>query len=202
MTLRSWIRQLFAHRPRTVRKAPARCRPTLEALEDRLVPATLIVNSTADNLMADTSLTLREAVLLDNAGGNATAALGRSLTAGEAAQVKGTFGRIDTINFAPTLTAGGPATIRLGLDGDDTFGPSALPVTTRLSIVGPSGGNGVTIARDETAAPDRLRLFYVTSTGNLTLQNLTLSGGLAQGGSSDGGGGRPGWAGQWSTRER
>src|SRR5262245_32780056 len=40
MTLRSWIRQLFA-RPATrpIRKAPARCRPALEALEDRLTPA-------------------------------------------------------------------------------------------------------------------------------------------------------------------
>src|SRR5262245_32475521 len=40
MTLRSWIRQLFA-RPvtRPIRKAPARCRPALEALEDRALPA-------------------------------------------------------------------------------------------------------------------------------------------------------------------
>src|SRR5262245_47293895 len=36
----SWIRQLFA-RPvtRPIRKAPARCRPALEALEDRALPA-------------------------------------------------------------------------------------------------------------------------------------------------------------------
>src|SRR5262249_46850866 len=39
MTARSWIRSLFARTPRTVRKAPARCRPRLEELEDRLVPA-------------------------------------------------------------------------------------------------------------------------------------------------------------------
>src|SRR5262245_10494499 len=40
MTLRSWIRKLFA-RPaaRPIRKAPARCRPRVEALEDRLTPA-------------------------------------------------------------------------------------------------------------------------------------------------------------------
>jgi hypothetical protein len=39
MTPRSWIRTLFA-RPvtRPVRKAPARCRPALEALEDRAPP--------------------------------------------------------------------------------------------------------------------------------------------------------------------
>src|SRR5262245_24235006 len=130
MNPRSWIRRLFARPPRTVRKegsraaGGARCRPAVEALEDRLAPATLTVNSTADNTTADTSLTLREAVLLVNTNGNATTALGRSLTAGEKAQVKGTFGRSDTINFDPALTAGGPATIKLGIDGDDTFGPS------------------------------------------------------------------------------
>src|SRR5262245_50408083 len=46
MTLRSWIPQLFA-RPvtRPVRKAPARCRPAVEALEDRLVPAAPLVGT-------------------------------------------------------------------------------------------------------------------------------------------------------------
>src|SRR5262245_33149953 len=36
------IRKMFGSRsPRTIRKAPARCRPSLEALENRLAPATL-----------------------------------------------------------------------------------------------------------------------------------------------------------------
>src|SRR5215468_10007441 len=39
MTSRSWIRKLFARPPRPARKAPARCRPAVEALEDRLAPA-------------------------------------------------------------------------------------------------------------------------------------------------------------------
>ena len=40
MTIRSWTRQLVS-RPTTrpIRKAPARCRPALEALEDRALPA-------------------------------------------------------------------------------------------------------------------------------------------------------------------
>src|SRR5262249_31803369 len=37
MTPRSWIRRLFARKPRTARKAPARFRPRLEGLEDRTV---------------------------------------------------------------------------------------------------------------------------------------------------------------------
>src|SRR5262245_49475967 len=45
MTSRSWIRKLFARTPRTLRQAPARSRPRLylEALEDRLAPATFTV---------------------------------------------------------------------------------------------------------------------------------------------------------------
>src|SRR5262245_48236703 len=40
MALRSWIRRLFARPvPRPQRRAPARSRPALEALEDRLAPA-------------------------------------------------------------------------------------------------------------------------------------------------------------------
>src|SRR5262249_9149308 len=39
MTTRSWIRHVFARTPRTVRKAPARCRLAVEALEDRVIPA-------------------------------------------------------------------------------------------------------------------------------------------------------------------
>jgi hypothetical protein len=38
MTIRSWLRNLFAARtPRTIRKAPARFRPRLQSLEDRLL---------------------------------------------------------------------------------------------------------------------------------------------------------------------
>ncbi len=46
---RSWIRQLFA-RPitRPIRKAARGFRPALEVLEDRWVPSTFTVNSTAD----------------------------------------------------------------------------------------------------------------------------------------------------------
>ena len=38
---------------------------------------------------------------------------------------------------------------------------------------------GITIERDSAAAP--FRFFYVTTTGNLTLQGLTVGGFLAQG---------------------
>src|SRR5262249_42427540 len=54
MTTQSWIHHLFARKPRTVRKAPARCRPAVEALEARLAPATYDVPSLADDGSAGT----------------------------------------------------------------------------------------------------------------------------------------------------
>jgi hypothetical protein len=139
---------------------------------------TLTVNSVADNTTADNSLTLREAVLLADAGGNATAALGRSLTAGEAGQITYNSSGTDTIVFDSSLAG---QTITLSLTGDDTIGPSALPVTTALNIDGPSSGSGVTLSGG--GAGSDLRLFYVSPSGNLTLQDLTLSNGSAPGGS-------------------
>jgi hypothetical protein len=201
MSTRSWIRKLFTRTPRTVRKAPSRIRPRLEALEDRLAPATLTVNSLSDDT-AGAALTLRAAILILN-NGNLTSNItmpgqaARALTAAEKAQADTTspFGTKDTIQFDGSLAGG---TIKLALDGDDTFGPSALYVTSQITIKGmdPSGNAiPITITRDATAAPERLRLFDVAKTDSLTLQDLTLSGGLAQGGSAGKGGGGAGLGG-------
>lgn len=93
------------------------------------------------------------------------------------------------ITFASALTG---QTIALSQIGNGTVGRSALIVTAKVLIVGPSGNSGVTIARD--AAAPAMRLFYVQSGGELTLRNLSLGNGLARGGSggsgeSAGGGG-------------
>ena len=104
----------------------------------------------------------------------------------------------DTIVFAPGLAsqnAGfGAGVIGLTSVGDGTAGPSALGVSSNVSIVGPSAGPGITIERPATAPGinvPNMRLFYVASTGDLTLDNLTLQGGIALGGNGagDGGGG-------------
>src|SRR5262245_24946021 len=201
MTTRTWIRRLFARTPRTVRKAPSRIRPRLEALEDRLAPATLTVNSLSDDT-AGAALTMRAAILILN-NGNLTSNItmpgqaARALTAAEKAQVDTTnpFGTKDTIQFDGSLAGG---TIKLGLDGDDTFGPSALYVTSHITMKGmdPSGNAiPITIARDPAEQPVRLRLFDVAKTGSLTLQDLTLTGGLAQGGNFNRGGGGAGLGG-------
>jgi hypothetical protein len=91
-------------------------------------------------------------------------------------------GTADTITFSPALVSGGDATIPLmlfdsGLDSAGA-GPSALIITKPITITGPSGDNGITIARSAAA---NFRLFHVRTGGNLTLEYLTLSGGVAAG---------------------
>ena len=82
------------------------------------------------------------------------------------------------------------STLTLSTAGDVSAGPSAFQVSTPIVIVGPGGNSGVTLS----AAGAAMRLFDVTSTGNLPLQNLTLSGGIVKGltgGTATGGGARP-----------
>ena len=140
---------------------PLRARGTLLVMALALFAATLpgarpalaadfVVTSTDDSGPG----TLREAV------GNANAAAGP-----------------DTITFAPALAG---QTIDLSTAGDSSLGASALAVTSETTIEGPTGNDGVTIARADSAP--NMRLFLVTQSGDLTLRNLTLSGGLARGG--------------------
>src|SRR5262245_42053560 len=66
----------------------------IEPLEDRRLLAVLTVTTTADNYnFGDGQLTLREAIAMSNPAGG------------------------DTINFAPSLTSGGPTTINLSNHG-------------------------------------------------------------------------------------
>lgn len=138
-----------------------------QSLESRILPATIIVNSLLDNTVADDGFTtLREAI--NSANNNSDA---------------------DTITFAPSLIADGSATILLSTIGDTTAGPSAFGITTPVTIQGLKESNGVSIQRDASAS--NMRLFYVATTGSLTIDSVTLSGGVAQGGtpSRQGGGG-------------
>src|SRR5262245_1649699 len=160
MSSRSWIRRLFDRKPRTIRKQLARFRPRLEALEDRALPSTITVLTTADGPG------------VFNAGPNPFASTLRGAIAHAQSG--------DTIVFASNLTAAGPTTITLALVGDTSAGPSALaiPAGIDLTIVGPAGTSGITIARSGTTA---FRLFDVAPGASLTLKDLTLTGGLAQG---------------------
>src|SRR5262249_5442056 len=98
-------------------------------------------------------------------------------------------GGIDTITFAPALTSNAPATIDLSTVGDGTAGPSDRGVSGLVTIEGPTGNNGISLQNTGSGQ----RLFYVSATGGLTVENLTLEGGQSQGG--DGGSGGSGGGG-------
>src|SRR5438552_8537751 len=140
----------------------------LEPLEDRSVPATFTVTT-----------------LADAGAGSLRAAIAQA----------NTDATPDTIVFDPSVRGGvvaletpDPATTAT-TSAQKLAGPSALVVTTPVTIQ----GTGETISRQ---AADAFRLFQVTTTGTLTLQNLTLTGGLARGsdGNGDGGADGPGEA--------
>ena len=165
------------------------------AYEGRLV-AVMNVNTTADEIAANGSLSLREAINLANG-----ATRYRQLSDQEKAQITLVAGNVNTITFASSLNGGA---LTLSTVGDVSAGPSALLVSSPIIISGPTGNSGITLS----AAGTAMRLFDVTSTGNLTLQNLTLSGGAAQGlpaamrlqvGRAAG---APAWAARFSTRAR
>jgi predicted outer membrane repeat protein len=154
-----------------VKRAP-RFRPTLEALEGRWAPAILTVNSLADNTTADSALTLREAVnVVDGT-------LGRALTTGEKAQVTGTLGSNDTIQFQLPV---GPQTI--------TLTGGALSITKAVALTGPGAGlltiNGNNAGRVLILGHDYSQNLSL----NVSLSGLTISGGSAVSGSANYGGG-------------
>ncbi len=149
----------------------------------------IVVNTTGDETTAGGTLSLREAI--DLANGTLSYA---DLTALEQKQITATTGNVSTITFDGSLDGG---TITLATVGDSSVGESAFLVNTPVVIDGPAGDSGITLAVD---AATPMRLFDVTSTGNLTLQDLTLSGGKAQGftggiGSGGAGGGSAGLGG-------
>jgi CSLREA domain-containing protein len=85
----------------------------------------------------------------------------------------------DTIDFSPSLTATGPATITLTYDGADA-GTAAdeLALTSDVTIAGP-GSDLLTIDAD-----DQSRVFSVGSGRTATISGLTITGGnnVSQGG--------------------
>lgn len=79
----------------------------------------------------------------------------------------------DTIEFTPGLQG----TINLSIADDNSVGLSALIVSSPITIQGDT--SGITIARNSAAA--EMRLFHVTTTGDLTLNSVSVTGGIVRG---------------------
>ncbi len=146
----------------------------------------IVVTTLDDNETADGLVSLREAI----AAAETDTSVDGSATGSGA----------DIIEFDPALVAAGDATLKLTLFDDgidpDEFGATAFKITTDVTIAGPSGDNGLTLRRN---VSDAFRLFHVTATGRLRIEDLTLERGAAQGGrggsGAGGGGGAAGMGG-------
>jgi len=122
--------------------------------------ATITVTTNNPNIVADGQCSLIEAIV----NANNDAATHADCPAGSGAD---------------TIVLPASANITLTNVSDNTYGPTGLPlITSRITIE----GNGAVIARQGSAAA--FGLMAVKDTGDLTLQNVTLSGGS----SSEGGG--------------
>ena len=175
--------------------------PRLEQLETRLMPATLNVFSSSAIISTTTGgLTLPEALELCN--GQLSVSAISTTQQGEVSGTPHTSGG-DTINLSNIAGQ----TITLTSVDNYWYGPNGLPyIASTVTIA----GNGVTLQRSTAANTPVFRFFYVSGgisgelpTGNLTLQNLTLSGGAQEGGNGAGRspGAAQGWAAPSSIRE-
>jgi hypothetical protein len=141
----------------------------LEALEDRQAPAVFTVTDPGDSGPG----TLRQAIVDAN---NEAAHPGP-----------------DTIAFAPALAG---ATIDLTTTdpaAPANDGASAFAVSSSITIDG--GTAGVTVARSAAGGTPAFRLFDVAGSGDLTLQHLTLRGGVGVSGGLVAHGSLPGYGG-------
>ncbi|QDS99772.1 right-handed parallel beta-helix repeat-containing protein [Adhaeretor mobilis] len=144
----------------------------VEALEDRRMLATHVVDSLLDNVDVDQFTTLREALDLANANPDA-----------------------DRIEFASSLFSGGPQTLELAIIGEDSTsnGNSALVISTNVEIVGP-GDDLLTIdASPLDVTPDEhdgqgARIFHIAVSSSAP-QDVSISGVTLTGSDSDKAGG-------------
>lgn len=161
MHFSSWIAARFRRAPRLTPKARKltlglpgrRYRLTLEALEDRLAPATLMVNTLTDSI-GGSQLSLRDAILAVDNG---------SYSGPASAQVSGTFGSNDTILFQSGLNG----TLSL------TTASGPLLISSNVTITAAPSVNSITISGQ--FAGSQTGVFEVTNGGTATIAGLTIT---------------------------
>ncbi len=127
--------------------------------------ATINVTTTNPNIVAGSGCSLIEAI--ENANDTTDGSVHTDCTAGDRGDPPA---GADTIDLA-----GAVGTHTLTVVNNSTFGATGLPViSTAITIE----GHGSTISRSRT---DTFRIFAINSSGNLTLNETTVSGGVAVG---------------------
>ena len=127
-------------------------------------------------------------------------------TTGDPASLVAAINSANAAGGANVVRLGAGCTYTLTAVDNNWYGPNGLPaIASDVTIV----GNGATVERSAQSGTPHFRLFFVGADfanpnttnyvspgpGRLTLQNLTLSGGLAKGGDSAAGGGGAGMGG-------
>jgi sugar lactone lactonase YvrE len=145
MTTRSWIRRLFARKPRTLRKAPAR-RPALEVLEDRsllsLTPTSLALSVSSPALVYGQSETLTAVVTTPNGDPTPTASDGTvSFYAGATLLGSATLsGSTAKATLTTTALPGGTDKVTARYSGDNSFAASTTTVSPASTVSFVQGG--------------------------------------------------------------
>jgi hypothetical protein len=176
-----WFQRQCRH---SQRRGTSRCvyrtRPRLEVLEDRVVPAVINVNSTADvalNALAPGQVTLRDAIQIANTNGDATNVINLTVAGNYQIQLAGTAGETDNqageFSIFNNATA---ATTGLNLTIQNTSGGAATINANSLSRVFDINANN--------AVPANNGLL-----GTVTISGVTIENGLAQPGDAAGGSG-------------
>ena len=175
MMTRSWIRRLFA-RPvtGTIRKAPHRAGPALEALEDRCVPSTFVVDNPTDTPVAGET-DLRQAITLANSTTGANTIAFDSTVFNTPQTITLTGSQLELSNTSGTETITGPAA-GVTVNGNNASRVFQVDANVTASI------SGLTITGGNSASNGG----GVNNYGSLTLTNCTVSGNSASGGSGGG----------------
>ena len=174
MATHTWIRRLFAKKPRTIRKAPAPFRPAVLALEDRIV-LNGYTAATAADLITDIGLS-------NQAGGKNTITL--SAPTGSTYTLNAVNNSTDGPTGLPVIAAGNILTI---VGGGDSIQRSLVTGTPAFRLFDVASGATLTLANV------RLQngLAYgsgvsaeggaIYSQGALTLNGVTVQNNTAQG---------------------
>ncbi|MEO6807600.1 MAG: hypothetical protein ABI353_00610, partial [Isosphaeraceae bacterium] len=159
MTMRSLVRNVF-NRPvtRTIRTAPHRLRPALEALEHRWVRSTIVVNNFTDAHVPG-QIDLREAIASANAASEAT-----------------------TIQFAPSYVP----IILQGTTGGAN-GLELTNKHYAVTIQGPTDSL-IVEASDQTGIDHINHIFYIGPLAHATISNLWIVDGFDENPADGGGG--------------
>ena len=162
---RSWVRRLFRRSaPATPRQARPPVRLALEALEDRWVPSTIVVNNPTDTPVAGET-DLRQAIAQANtAGGDQTITFDKTVFK-TAQTINLTGSQLELSDTTGTETITGPAA-GVTISGDNasgvfTINSGANASFSGLTITGGNDGNGGGILDGGT-----LSLTDCTVTGN------------------------------------